>query len=430
VPLVPLLLLPLLLLPLLLLPLLLLPLLPVPLLLALEALLLDEEPLLEPLELAVALLNRSSLPDAPPHATTQIPARRTKPTNPRIENPLRLNDLLYQPNQARPPAKRERQRGARHAKSAAPWMAQVPENVDLAMDALELAAAVAERGQQPNAWLRATVEDYRAAASLDRVAVRARLDRVIMAQDPEIGLDALLATGALDALFPEVHAMVGFGDGEWRHKDVWKHTKQVVRQAVPRLEVRWAALFHDIGKVKTRTISPDGKVHFLGHAEVGTRMFDKLERRMPLFTPEPALKDTVRFLILHHLRANQYEPSWTDSAVRRFARELGAHLEDLLCLARADITTKRPEKKRKGLQQIEELAQRIQKLAEEDAKVPPLPSGVGDAIMKAFDLKPSRLVGEIKRKLEEAIEKGEIAPHLECEAYVELVAKEKARFGL
>ncbi len=307
---------------------------------------------------------------------------------------------------------------------------ETPEHVDLAMDALELAAMVAERGQEPSAWLRATSEDYRAAAQKDAGAVRARLDRVVMGSDPELGLDALLATGALAALFPEVHAMVGFGDGEWRHKDVWKHTKQVVRQAVPRLEVRWASLFHDIGKIKTRSISPDGKVHFLGHAEVGTRMFDKLERRMPLFTPEPALKDTVRFLILHHLRANQYEPSWTDSAVRRFTRELGAHLDDLLCLARADITTKRPEKKRRGLQQIEELAERIQRLAAEDAKMPPLPSGVGDAIMKAFALKPSRQIGEIKRALEQAIEKGEVLPHQPCEAYVEFVAQDRARFGI
>jgi poly(A) polymerase len=309
-------------------------------------------------------------------------------------------------------------------------MVQVPENVDLAMDALALAAVVAERAQQPTTWLRATPDDYRAAAQLDHAKVRACLDRVMMADDPEIGLDALLATGALDALFPEVHAMVGFGDGEWRHKDVWKHTKQVVRQAVPRLEVRWAALFHDIGKVKTRTISPDGKVHFLGHAEVGTRMFDKLERRMPLFSPEPALRETVRFLILHHLRANQYESTWTDSAVRRFARELGAHLEDLLCLARADITTKRPEKKRRGLLQIEELAGRIKKLAEEDARVPPLPSGVGDAIMRAFDIPPSRLIGDIKRKLEDAIARGEIASRLDSGAYVELVRRDKGRFGL
>ncbi|HEY1954956.1 MAG TPA: HDIG domain-containing protein, partial [Polyangiaceae bacterium] len=225
-----------------------------------------------------------------------------------------------------------------------------------AMDALERAAAVAE-GKPPPAVIRASTDDYFELARADAKALRDRLDRVVMGEDPEGGLDALLDGGALEALFPEVSAMVGFGDGEWRHKDVWKHTKQVVRQSVPRLEVRWAALFHDIGKVKTRSITPDGKVHFLGHAEVGTRMFEKLDRRTGLFTSERALKDTVRFLVLHHLRANQYSPDWTDSAVRRFARELCEHLDDLLCLARADITTKRPEKKRKGLQQIEELQQ-------------------------------------------------------------------------
>jgi poly(A) polymerase len=298
------------------------------------------------------------------------------------------------------------------------------------MDALDLAAAAAERGRLVQMVTAVAPEDLRAALAVDPKRVRAALDRVMMGADPELGLDALLDAGALRVLFPEVHAMVGFGDGEWRHKDVWKHTKQVVRQAVPRLEVRWASLFHDIGKVKTRTISPDGKVHFLGHAEVGTRMFDKLERRVGMFSPEPALRDTVRFLILHHLRANQYDPSWTDSAVRRFARELGSHLDDLLCLARADITTKRPEKKRKGLGQIDELAERIKQLAAEDAKVPPLPSGVGDVVMKAFGLAPSRQIGEIKKQLEAAIVAGEVEAYQPCEAYVAFIAKDKARFGL
>lgn len=301
---------------------------------------------------------------------------------------------------------------------------------DRAMDALEMAATASEKGHLVEVVHQITEADLRAATRIDAKAVRGKLDRVVMGVDPELGLDTLLDAGALRVLFPEVHAMVGFGDGEWRHKDVWKHTKQVVRQAVPRLEVRWASLFHDIGKTKTRSISPDGKVHFLGHAEVGTRMFDKLERRSSMFSPEPALRDTIRFLVLHHLRANQYDPSWTDSAVRRFARELGQHLDDLLCLARADITTKRPEKKRKGLNQIEELAARIGRLAAEDAKQPPLPSGVGDMVMKAFGLPPSRLVGEIKKQLEAAIASGEIAPHLESEAYVELIAKDKARFGI
>jgi poly(A) polymerase len=199
---------------------------------------------------------------------------------------------------------------------------------------------------------------------------------------------------------------------------------------VPRLEVRWAALFHDIGKIKTRSISPDGKVHFLGHAEVGMRMFDKLDRRMGLFAYEPSLKETVRFLVLHHLRANQYSPDWTDSAVRRFARELAQHLDDLMCLAQADITTKRPEKKRKGLQQIEELQRRITELAAMDAKLPPLPSGIGEEIMRAFGLPPSRRVGDVKRALEAAVEAGEIEPRQPPEAYVAFLAANKERFGL
>jgi poly(A) polymerase len=316
------------------------------------------------------------------------------------------------------------------AKLTSPVAATTTPDVDRVFDALEAAAMVAEGGAAPAGMEAMSLDDFRAAVRLDAKGVRARLDRVVMGEDPERGLDGLLEAGALASIFPEVHAMVGFGDGEWRHKDVWKHTKQVVRQSVPRLEVRWAALFHDIGKVKTRSIAPDGKVHFLGHAEVGTRMFDKLDKRTKLFASELPLKETVRFLILHHLRANQYSPDWTDSAVRRFARDLGEHLDDLFCLARADITTKRPEKKRRGLQQIEELSQRVTKLAAEDALLPPLPSGIGDEIMRAFGLPPSRKVGDVKRMLEQAVEAGEVAARQEADAYVEFVRVNRDRFGI
>jgi poly(A) polymerase len=297
------------------------------------------------------------------------------------------------------------------------------------MVALDWAIGHAERGDA-GACNAATPADFRAAASVYLPDMRARLDRVLMSKDAEAGLDALLVCGALSALLPEVEAMVGFGDGEWRHKDVWKHTKQVVRQAVPRLEIRWAALLHDIGKVKTRSISPDGEVHFFGHAEVGARMFDKMNRRVPLFVKDDSLSSTVRFLILHHLRASQYDASWTDSAVRRFAKEMGPLLDDVLCLSRADITTKRPEKKKKGLRQISELDERVRDVQAADAVVPPLPSGVGDAIMKAFALPPSRLVGEMKRALEAAVEAGEVAAHLPSEDYVAFVAAHRDRFGL
>jgi poly(A) polymerase len=299
------------------------------------------------------------------------------------------------------------------------------------MEALEWAAERAERSEARIARPPPVAPtDFRSAAEAYVDDVRRRLDRVMMSSDAEAGLDALLECGALAAILPEVEAMVGFGDGEWRHKDVWKHTKQVVRQAVPRLEVRWAALLHDIGKVRTRTISPSGEVHFFGHAEVGARMFDKIDRRLPLFTRDDALKKTVRFLILHHLRASQYDASWTDSAVRRFAREMGESLDDVLNLSRADITTKRPEKKRRGLRQISELAERVQRIEREDAVVPPLPSGIGDAIMKAFAIPPSRRIGELKQALEAAVQAGEVAPHQEAEAYLAFLRENAARFGV
>ncbi len=311
-----------------------------------------------------------------------------------------------------------------------------------ALDALDWAVEAAERGREapqpapsapvlvaPPAAI-ASPADFKAASASWLTDVRSRLDRVMMAHDPETGLDALLACGAINAMFPEVEALVGFGDGEWRHKDVWKHTKQVVRQAVPRIEVRWAALLHDIGKVKTRSISPEGEVHFFGHAEVGARMFDKLDRRLALFSREEALKSSVRFLILHHLRASQYDPSWTDNAVRRFAREMGPCLIDLLDLSRADITTKRPEKKKRGLKQISDLHERVRQILAADAIVPPLPGGIGNVIMEAFGLPPSRKIGEIKRALEEAVDSGEIPSHQPADFYVELVRKDPAKFGL
>lgn len=300
-------------------------------------------------------------------------------------------------------------------------------NPDRAIQALERAVACAETGVADRPVVLTTKEDMSALAPLDR---RRLLDRVILGTHADEGLDSLLATGVLGVLLPEVKAMVGFGDGEWRHKDVWKHTKQVVTQSAGKLEVRYAALFHDIGKVKTRSISASGEVHFFGHAEVGARMFERMERREQLFAADESLRAEVHFLVLHHLRASQYDGSWTDSAVRRFTREIGPYLDDLLCLSQADITTKRPEKKRRGISMIHQLSERINYLVEQDSYEPPLPKGVGDALMRAFGLPPSRKIGEVKRALEAAVEAGELEGYQESEYYVAFVSEHRARFSL
>src|SRR5260221_6930870 len=146
---------------------------------------------------------------------------------------------------------------------------------DRAILALERAVALAERGASDQAVVLVRAEDLHA---IEPEELRARLDRMILAPQPDEGLEALLEASVLDCLFPEVKSMVGFGDGEWRHKDVWKHTKQVVLQADARLEVRWAALFHDIGKVKTRSFGPNGEEHFVRHPDDRARMLLNLDQ--------------------------------------------------------------------------------------------------------------------------------------------------------
>lgn len=259
-------------------------------------------------------------------------------------------------------------------------------------------------------------------------AFREQMDRLLCGKFPEPGLDAVESVGGLDAWLPEVAAMVGFGDNEWRHKDVWKHTKQVVKQSVPRVEVRWGALLHDIGKPKTRRIDERGSVSFHGHAEVGAAMFRKRVADRLGFEGEE--RERIHFLILHHLRAAQYDDSWTDAAVRRFYKQMGEGLRDLLDLSRADITTKRPEKRRRGVRQISLLAKHIRDLQEEDSKVAPLPKGLGNVIMKEFGVPPSQRLGDLMKQLKAAVEAGDVESEQPAEHYIAYLAAHRGEFGL
>ncbi len=260
------------------------------------------------------------------------------------------------------------------------------------------------------------------AAELCRIptdAVRDQLEQILLLPAVPAGLQWLHDSGALAQVLPELHATVNFSqEAGRRHKDVWEHTKQVVWQAPARPAVRWSALLHDIGKVKTRAFTPDGKVTFHRHSEVGARMFEDIGRR---FRFEKDQHRTLRFLILHHLRPNSYLPSWTDSAVRRFAKEIGPYLPDLLDLSRADITSRKPGRRQQGLTNIDTLSTRIDHIVAEDAVVPPLPSGIGDAIMDKFQMPPSRLIGDLKRELLAKIDAGEIEARMESDYYLPIV---------
>ncbi len=289
------------------------------------------------------------------------------------------------------------------------WVLQVARrcSVDEQLPAADVTLAV-----------RAQLEQSRA---LPIEVVRAELTEMLLGRGVHVALQWLHDAGLLALWLPELEATVDFSQEAGRkHKDVWEHTKTVVRQSVPRPAVRWAALLHDIGKVPTRTFTPDGGVHFHRHSEVGARMFEDTARRFRFDKP---LKQKLKFLILHHLRPNQYESTWTDSAVRRFDRELQEHLTDLLDLSRADITSARPGKRQSALKNISELAARIQALRDEDAKLPLLPTGIGNLIMEHFQLPPSRQIGDLKKALEVSVESGELEARREAEYYLAHVAK-------
>jgi len=285
-------------------------------------------------------------------------------------------------------------------------------------------------GEIPDPALTAQIAAQAArVADLTPAQVYELLTPALCAHHPHVAMQWLRDAGLLVHLLPELDATVAFSqEGGRRHKDVWEHTKAVVRQAVPRPAVRWAAVLHDIGKVPTRRFVGPGRVTFHGHAEEGVRMFRRGPARRIGFPAE--LRERVELLILYHLRGGQYDGSWTDAAVRRFAQEMGPVLTDLLDLSRADVTSKRPGKRQKCLCMISELARRIRAIQAQDALVPPLPPGLGNLLMQALGLPPGRHIGELRDRLAALCDAGEIEARQAPEYYVEVVRSRNLAEGL
>ncbi|MGB6059267.1 MAG: CCA tRNA nucleotidyltransferase [Microthrixaceae bacterium] len=225
--------------------------------------------------------------------------------------------------------------------------------------------------------------------------IRDELCKLIVVSDPSTGIQFLHDTGLAAQFLPELPAMRLEQDPIHRHKDVLTHSIAVVRQAPPRLRVRLAALFHDVAKPKTRAFGPNG-VSFHHHEVVGARM--TRERMRKLRFPND-MTDEVSQLVYLHLRFHTYDMGWTDSAVRRFVRDAGPLLEDLLSLTRADCTTRNRRKAEALGRRIDELEARIAALEEQEELASIRPDLDGRAVMDHLGLGPGREVGEALRHL-------------------------------
>lgn len=227
--------------------------------------------------------------------------------------------------------------------------------------------------------------DFEAIWQRDPKKVRQIIDETLVGPYPGAGLELLLKSGAFYALLPELEAMRNLGDDPEAalHKDVWEHTKLVVAGTPAQLELRWAALMHDIGKSRTRRVDHRGRVTFHNHDVVGAQMVDRIEKRLRLFADDTSLLVTVRSLVLNHLRPAGYKQSWSDSGVRRLLSDLGGmrNFERLMALSRADLTTKNARKRESALARGRELEARVKEVFAQD-NAPKLPKGTMGLIIE------------------------------------------------
>ena len=234
--------------------------------------------------------------------------------------------------------------------------------------------------------------------------------KILSTPKPSIGLIVLQETGLMEYIFPEIHIMFGMDQtGEWHHKDIFYHTMQVVDNAAQlsdKMELRFAALVHDIAKPNTRKIDPKKGYTFHGHDAIGERMLNKVAKRMKLSNE---LKDYIKKLTLLHLRPIALaKKEITDSAVRRVMVMAGDDIDDLLTLCRADITTKNPQRVKKYMSNFEQVELKMKDVAERDSLKSFQSPVRGAEIMKICGLTEGPVVGKIKVAIEEAILDGKI----------------------
>jgi len=257
------------------------------------------------------------------------------------------------------------------------------------------------------------------------------LNKIIQSDTPSYGFKLLYVSKLLHQFFPEMVELQGVDSvGDKSHKDNFYHTLQVldnVSVMSDDLWLRWAAIMHDIAKPATKRFNKKVGWTFHGHEDKGARMTPGIFRRLKL--PMDDRMKYVQKLVRLHLRPIALvNDKVTDAAIRRLLFDAGDDIEDLMKLCRADVTSKNNLKVKRFLANFDKVEQKIQDVEEKDQVRNFQPPVSGEEIMAFFDLKPSKLVGEIKEEIKEAILEGEIQNN-KAEA-LELMFKLAAQKGL
>ena len=263
------------------------------------------------------------------------------------------------------------------------------------------------------------------------------LNKIIMARHPSTGFDYLYRAGLLQLILPELVALDNVDTSHGRaHKNNYYHTMEVLENVVKAtlsagsedsLWLRWAALLHDIGKMKTRRWEPAQGWTFHNHNYVGAKMVPQIFRRLKL--PLDMKMKYVQKLVDLHMRPIVIATDVvTDSAVRRLLNDAGDDIDDLMTLCEADITSKNHIRTQQFLNNFRMVREKLADLQERDYKRLLQPVIDGNEIMQMFNLKPSREVGELKQTLKDAVLDNRV-PN-EREPLMQLLVQKAGEMGL
>jgi poly(A) polymerase len=282
----------------------------------------------------------------------------------------------------------------------------------------------------------------RAAPQLAGVAperVFAELKRVVGAPRALAGLELMDSSGATAAVLPELVALEGVEQSRFHHLDVNGHTREVLAQAIalqddpsPVCErpedlealqallaqplandltrgqaLRFGALLHDIAKPRTRDVTAQGRVTFMGHDETGAQMASDILGRL---RASDRLREHVAALTRHHLRLGflVHEMPLGRRGVYDYLNTCGPVRADVTLLSVADRLATRGDNAQRAISLHLELARQLLPEALRWVADPPRPPVRGDDLARALGIKPGPVLGELLAELEAARFSGEV----------------------